>query len=240
MIFYVNKKTKFLGKLDTDSIPIDIKTNIVCNISTKTNSLQNVYENGKKLYINKFNELNYINEDHNDYYVSKAIERNDIVKMGGDIDFEIFEKETINHKEYKVDSFIYTKETLTQDNAHLFKFDDVIECELTNLVNESNYDMAVYGILDNININESSFKYLIEDLYVTLGIGDNIEIIIDTDTIISSCELLNIPNTLVYINNNIVIDNKCNLSSPSNKLIITILNDTDNDLTIINPCVLYS
>lgn len=241
MIYYVNKRTKFLGKLDSDSIPINILTDVRCNVITKTGQLQNVYENGKKLYINKLDPFQYISEyDKDSYFNYKIVDKVGMSKIGGNIDFDIFEKEPIYHTEYKIDSTIYKKELLTSDNAHLFKFDDVMRCEMTNLVNQSEYDVGVYSILDNIDMNNSSFKHLIEGLYVTLGINDSITISLDSDIDITSCKLINIPNTLVYINNNIVINNKCNISSPSKKISIEIYNDTDSELTIINPCILYS
>lgn len=242
MNIFVNDKCTKIVDTKTNSVPVSIATDIRLLHLYETGDYTNVYDDN--------NERLYIDIDGNQYTEEYLYTKGEYIDEYTPLDIEMYLDERIYMSESiklepltkKVGVFNYTN--LTEENAHLFDLDEVMNSEFANIVEDSNYEGVLYYILTELNVTNSSFKAL-NKLSATLGKNDYISIEIDKlTTNINTLELFNIPDSLnVYINNSKVEFGESGelilTGLNTNKISLEIRNENSYNVTVVNPYILY-
>ena len=242
MYIFVNDKCTKVVNDKTNSIPVSISTDIRLLHLYETDNYTDKYdEDGEKIYVD--DEGNQYTEEYL-YNKGDYIDDYTPLDVNMQLDEKIYLSESVKLKPLtkKVSLFKYIN--LTEENAHLFDLDEILNSEFMNIVENSNYDAVLYYILTELNVANSSFKAL-NKLSATLGKGDFINIDIDNlSNNIKSIELFNIPDSLsIYVNNSLIETDELGemiLSElNTDHLSIEIRNENSYNVTVINPYILY-
>ena len=254
MIVFVNKSTNKIDNNGLNVIPIELNTDIIIETIKKTESDQKIDDDGNLIYIDSND-----NETTDSWEIDKITSsfepfdftQNKINLLCGkttDIDEDI-KYANINDTTPVLNTVNYLENVkIDKDNVEDYSIDYLMEKEITNLLENSNYEYSIYNILENIIYSNSSF-YNKNNFNVLLDKDDNLYInITDIDTTSRiELEIYGIDkNATVFVN-----ECQCTLNSNGayyvyiddilmDNLKIEILNKSENIIKITNPYILFN
>lgn len=238
MVIFINQNTGKIEKMNMETVPLEITSDIVLYKKEESEDMNIVYdENGSQLYID--GRDGSITTEPCVFLIDNVIDEKDISKSSNDtMDDPIYKSITLFTKEYTRPCGMYKQIKLTEETMHLFSLEEILNEEFKNIVNASNFDSVIFGIFNNVDLSRSSFININNSIMATLNIDNKIIINIDLPKETNSIKLFNIDNIDIYVNNTKAINNTVNISN-TNKLHIELINNTNNIVTIINPYILY-
>lgn len=242
MILFSNNYTGNIDKDYTNNIPIEVTTDIWLMAGEETDVIEQATDvNGNFLYKDSDN-MTTTESSH--YYKNESITTDKLNYIGCSKCDTFYNTIEVKNKIIYEKQKLYKKIKVTEDNAHLFNIDDIIEQECLNILNSTDMNRLLFNILENLVYSKSTFK-LYNKYRCTLAPGNNIELIIQINRKIDILKLMHVPKTAtLYINDKVVEFNDpedINFSIGANvsDLKIDISNNTDKDIHIINPLLLY-
>ena len=235
MLIYINEDGGLTN--NPTSIPINLETEIYIAKSFDTGEKEISYINDYPAFISSTGEIT--NEKYS--YIKKSDKVEDFVKFEDvDLDENIYESRKIGNAHYFEKILNYKKEKLTEDNLELFDIGDVLEQEHRNILNKTNYDYLISDIIEDVD--DINSKYRFKNRYkIILGPNDFIKI-----------KLINIPNMrkfcikninknlTLFANNKKIIYNRdfaFEFDLRTNNLTLEIMNNTEKNISIIDPYV---
>ena len=238
MVVYIDEDGKLTNKVS--SIPINLETDIYIAKSFDTGEKETVYINDSPAFIGSNGEIT--NEKYS--YIKKSDKVEDFVKFeDADLDESIYESRKIGNEHYFKKIVTYKKEKLSENNLNVFDVEDVLEQEHRNLLNETNYDYVISNIIDDVDNNKS--KYRFKNRYkMILSSNDNIKIEITNIPNMKRFCLKNVnKNVTLFINNKKISYNREFVFESDlrvRKLSLEIINNTEKNISIIDPYIFCS
>lgn len=242
MKIFIDKNTGKIKDSIINAVPLSIVTDIkIFDMDVTEMYSQCVLQDGS---------LVYVDSDGNRYLESDLYEKNNEINDITLLDDNMKLDESIfNSKVTKLDILnhevgLYKYIDVNEQNAKLFELSQILNVEFSNIIDESDYTGILYSILTELDLANSTFKSL-NNLSVTLGTGDYINIVIENLTqTVSIIQLFNLDTKLgVYVNNSKIDINEDGefiaTDINSNNITLEIRNDTDSTISICNPYILY-
>ena len=255
MKVFVNQSTNKIDNSGLNVVPIELKTDIKLEQVISQSSDQKINDEGELLY-----------KDSNGNETNQSWEIDTVTSSFEPFDFAMDKINLIDGSLNKIDedikyanindntplldtvNFVKTIER-TEENVEDYSIDYLMEIELNNLLEQSNYDYVLYDILNDIIYSNSSFysrnKYISlldtdDKLYIKLNQ-------IETTSNISLAIYGVDKNANVYINDNLCIYDeesdsfRINIQNTlTENLKLEIVNRTENIIQVNNPYILFS
>lgn len=235
MELFINQNNGKLEKMNSETIPLNITTDIFLYKKINTSIEQCRYINGEKLYIENNGNLT---TDQMVFESTSIIDKNDIDNVEN-LNNNFYYSTCLRNIDYTEQAGIYERTQLTENNIELFTLHEILEKEFENIVNNSEYDSVLYDILSDIKITQSKFRSINNNIYVILNKADNIIIEMDLPDPIKELKLNNICDRITVFINDKKIDSDTCLVNNMKKLKIELVNNSDSVVSIINPYILY-
>lgn len=232
MRIYIDSNNKFTKEVT--STPIEIVTELFVTKLFESDKKEIHTIEGKLSYENNSGNVN-INKY--DYMKGEKLIDHTTNEL---LDEDIFLSNEIENDPYYKNILEYKKETVTEDNISLFAIDEILLQEHRNLLNKTYFKYIIDYILEDVVINESTFKCMDKHKMI-LAKGDRIVIKIDNLSVANEFRFINLnKNLTVFLNNNNVqFDDyfEIDLNKNISELNIEIINNTENNISIIDPYI---
>lgn len=247
MELLVNQSTGKIENSYLNTVPINITTDIQLETRVKTKSDQMYDDNNNPLYITQNGDIT--TEALRITQVNDEFDFNNASVIEGSItqiDEEIQYAECEQNDAYLKDVEFISLERVNESNAYNYNIDYILDQEILNLLNDSNYDNAIYDLMDSLFVNESTFYS--KNKYGVILAANNMAVIkqyLDAGVKINNVEIFGIDPSATVLLNNISLTSQDNHFVGTNLDISEILElkikNTGTDLLEINyPFILFN